>query len=130
MDLWDVDILRVAPFEANPRYLRERTVEMVGRLYAMHWPFQQPATARGVRRSVLHDRLAARGACFGAVMGWERANWYARPGMEPVYRYSWGRQNWFPWWKAEHDAEWARQSQNTLDELALAVHRRGGALAA
>jgi flagellar FliJ protein len=27
--------------------------------------------------------------------------------------------------KAEHDAEWARKSQNTLDELALAVHRRG-----
>jgi flagellar FliJ protein len=32
--------------------------------------------------------------------------------------------------KAEHDAEWARKSQNTMDELALAVHRRGGALAA
>jgi flagellar FliJ protein len=32
--------------------------------------------------------------------------------------------------KAEHDAEWARKSQNTLDELALAVHRRGGTLAA
>ena len=32
--------------------------------------------------------------------------------------------------KAEHDAEWARRSQNTLDELALAVHRRGGATTA
>ena len=32
--------------------------------------------------------------------------------------------------KAEHDAEWARRAQNTLDELALAVHRRGGAAAA
>ena len=27
--------------------------------------------------------------------------------------------------QAEHEAEWARRSQNTLDELALAVHRRG-----
>ncbi len=26
---------------------------------------------------------------------------------------------------AEHNAEWARKTQNTLDELALAVHRRG-----
>ena len=69
MDLWDVDIRRVAPFQANPRYLRDRTVEMVGRLYAMHWPYQQPATARGMRKSVLHDRLAARGACFGAGHG-------------------------------------------------------------
>jgi len=32
--------------------------------------------------------------------------------------------------KAEHDAEWARRSQNTLDELALAVYRRGGAVSA
>src|SRR5262245_23296153 len=69
MDLWDVDIRRIAPFQANPTYLRDRTVEMVGRLYAMHWPHQQPTTARDVRRSVLHDRLAARGACFGSVMG-------------------------------------------------------------
>ena len=38
------------PFQANPRYLRDRTVEMVGVLYAMHWPFRQPETARGVRR--------------------------------------------------------------------------------
>lgn len=32
--------------------------------------------------------------------------------------------------KAEHEAEWALKIQNQLDELALAVHRRGGALAA
>jgi flagellar protein FliJ len=32
--------------------------------------------------------------------------------------------------KAEHDAEWALKTQNQLDELALAVHRRGGAVAA
>jgi flagellar FliJ protein len=32
--------------------------------------------------------------------------------------------------RAEHDAEWARRNQNQLDELALAVHRRGGAIAA
>ncbi|MGH7277085.1 MAG: FAD-dependent oxidoreductase, partial [Candidatus Rokuibacteriota bacterium] len=82
MDLWDVDIRRFGAFQANARYLHDRTVEMVGLLYAMHWPFRQPATARGVRRSILHDRLAARGACFGVVMGWERANWYAAPGME------------------------------------------------
>src|SRR5436190_6666329 len=65
MDLWDVDIRRFMPFQGNARYLYERTTEVVGLLYAMHWPFRQPASARGVRRSVLHDRLAARGAVFG-----------------------------------------------------------------
>ena len=57
-----------------------------------------PAAGDGARRAhePLHDRLAARGACFGETLGWERANWFAAPGTEPVYRYSWGRQNWFP----------------------------------
>ena len=58
-DLWDVDIRRCAPFQRNRRYLRERTVESLGLLYAMHWPYRQAETARGVRRSALHDRLAA-----------------------------------------------------------------------
>jgi 4-methylaminobutanoate oxidase (formaldehyde-forming) len=124
MDLWDVDIRRVAPFQGNPRYLRDRTVEMVGALYAMHWPFQQPETARGVRRSVLHDRLAARGACFGAVMGWERANWYAAPGEEAVYRYSYGRQNWFPRAAEEHRA--VREAVGLFDQSSFAKFRLEG----
>jgi 4-methylaminobutanoate oxidase (formaldehyde-forming) len=124
MDLWDVDIRRVAPFETNPRYLRDRTVEMVGVLYAMHWPFRQPETARGIRRSPLHDRLAARGACFGAVMGWERANWYAPPGAEASYRYSYGRQNWFPHAAAEHRA--VREAVGLFDQSSFAKFRLEG----
>ena len=104
MDLWDVDIRRVMPFQRNANYLHDRTVEALGLLYAMHWPFRQPETARGVRRSALHDRLSARGACFGEVAGWERTNWFAPAGVEPVYGYSYGRQNWFAYSAEEHDA--------------------------
>jgi 4-methylaminobutanoate oxidase (formaldehyde-forming) len=104
MDLWDVDIRRVMPFQRNRRYLRDRTVETLGLLYAMHWPFRQPETARGVRKSALHDRLAARGACFGETAGWERPNWFAPPGVEARYEYSYGRQNWFEYSATEHQA--------------------------
>jgi 4-methylaminobutanoate oxidase (formaldehyde-forming) len=118
MDLWDVDIRRFAPFQNNARYLRERTREVVGLLYAMHWPFRQPETARGVRRSVLHDRLAARGAVFGVVAGWERANWFAADGVEPRYVYTYGRQNWFPCAAAEHRA--VREAVGLFDQSSLA----------
>jgi 4-methylaminobutanoate oxidase (formaldehyde-forming) len=118
MDLWDVDIRRFAPFQGNARYLRERTKEVVGLLYAMHWPFRQPETARGVRRSVLHDRLAARGAGFGVVSGWERANWFATAGVEPRYVYTYGRQNWFPCAAAEHRA--VRETVGLFDQSSLA----------
>jgi glycine cleavage system T protein len=118
MDLWDVDIRRFAPFQNNARYLRERTREVVGLLYAMHWPFRQPETARGVRRSVLHDRLAARGAGFGVVAGWERANWFATDGLAPRYVYTYGRQNWFPCAAAEHRA--VREAVGLFDQSSLA----------
>ena len=124
MDLWDVDIRRMAPFQSNPRYLRERTREMVGAAYAPHWPYLQPVTSRGVRRSALHDHLAARGACFGVVMGWERANWYASPGVEPVYRYSYGRQNWFPFSAAEHRA--VRDAVGLFDQSSFTKLRLEG----
>jgi glycine cleavage system T protein len=124
MDLWDVDIRRFAPVQGNARYLEERTKEVVGLLYAMHWPFRQPETARGVRRSVLHDRLAARGGVFGVVAGWERANWFATPGVEPRYRYTYGRQNWFPCAAAEHRA--VREAVGLFDQSSLAKLRLEG----
>ncbi|MDE3080583.1 MAG: GcvT family protein [Paracoccaceae bacterium] len=101
-DLWEVDIRRAQPFQRNRRYLKERVSETLGLLYADHWPYRQMETARGVRRSPLHGALAERGAVFGEVAGWERANWFALPGQEREYRYDWGRQNWFENQKAEH----------------------------
>lgn len=118
MDLWDVDIRRAMPFQRNRSYLRDRTVETLGLLYAMHWPFRQPETARGVRRSILHDRLAAHGACFGEVAGWERPNWYAPPGVKPEYVYSYGRQNWFDYSAAEHNA--VRNAVGLFDQSSFA----------
>ena len=103
-DLWEVDIRRAQPFQKNRRYLKERVSETLGLLYADHFPYRQMATARGVRRSPLHEHLKARGAVFGEVAGWERANWFARPGQERDYRYSWKRQNWFDNQRAEHMA--------------------------
>src|SRR5204863_6677639 len=95
-DLWDVDIRRCAPFQRNKRYLRDRTAETLGLLYAMHWPYRQAETARGVRRSPIYEQTKKLGAVFGEVNGWERPNWYARDGVKPEYEYSYGRQNWFP----------------------------------
>ena len=95
VDLCDVDVRRVMPFQSNRRYLKDRTVETLGLLYAMHWPYYQCRTARGARRSPLHDRLVAAGACMGETAGWERPMWFAAPGSSPRYEYSYGRQNWF-----------------------------------
>jgi heterotetrameric sarcosine oxidase gamma subunit len=109
VDLVDVDVLRMQPFQNSRKYLHDRTVESLGLLYAMHWPYRQYETARNARRSPFHDRLIAAGAVMGEVAGWERPNWFAPEGIEPRYMYSFGRQNWF-----EHSAAECRAVKDAV----------------
>jgi len=104
IDLWDVDIRRMQPFQGAARYVRDRAVEGLGLLYAMHWPDRQYASARPARLSPLHERLAARGACFSELAGWERPGWFSEPGSTPAYDYAYGRTRWFERTAAEHQA--------------------------
>ena len=101
-DLWEADIRRAQPFQRNRAYLQERVTETLGLLYADHFPYRQMASARGIRRSPLHEHLKAHGAVFGEMAGWERANWFADPGQVAAYQHGWGKQNWFGNQRAEH----------------------------
>src|SRR6266542_4235637 len=141
LDLWSVDIRRFGPWANNRAFLRERVTEVLGLHYQMAWPNREFETGRGLRRTPLHGRLAAQGACFGAKNGWERPNWFARPNSspglqppsppegerdegaspsvgpfatQPVMEYSFGRQNWFANHAAEHRA--AREQVAIFDQ--------------
>ena len=103
-DLGDVDISRMQPFQGNKKYLFERSKETLGLLYADHFPFRQKESARGVRRTPFHEHLKSKGAVFGEVAGWERANWFSFEGQHDEYVYSWKRQNWFENSAKEHMA--------------------------
>jgi 4-methylaminobutanoate oxidase (formaldehyde-forming) len=105
VDVTGFNIDRMRTYQADPEYLRARTVESLGMVYQAHYPTRSPQTARGAKLSPLHDRLAERGAYFREVSGWEGCDWCAPDGVEPtVERLSWGRENWFPYWRAEHEA--------------------------
>lgn len=125
MDLWEVDVRRFAPHEGAPAFLRDRAVELVGKMYAMHWPYDQYATARGARLLPCHDALAAAGARFGVVAGWERPLWYAEPGdpAEPVLSY--GEQAWWP--RAAAEARAAREDVALFELTPFAKFELAGA---
>jgi 4-methylaminobutanoate oxidase (formaldehyde-forming) len=125
MDLWPADVRRFAPLHGNRRFLRERVSEIVGVHYNIAFPNRELTSGRGLRRSPLHERLRERRACFGAKMGWERANWFAPQGVEPVAVYSFGRQNWFPYSAEEHRA--AREAVAVFDQTSFAKLRLEGA---
>lgn len=105
VDVTGFNIDRLQVYQSNPEYRRTRTMESLGMVYQCHYPTRSMQTARGVKTSPIHARLAARGAYFKDVSGWEGADWYAPAGETadpgPL---SWGRQRWFPHWQAEHEA--------------------------
>jgi glycine cleavage system aminomethyltransferase T/glycine/D-amino acid oxidase-like deaminating enzyme len=114
VDITGFNIDRLHPYQNTPEYRKHRTVESLGMVYKCHYPNKSYQTARGAKKSPFHERLAAQRAYFKDVSGWEGADWFAPPGFEPkVDKLSWGRENWFPWWEAEHKA--AREGVILMD---------------
>jgi 4-methylaminobutanoate oxidase (formaldehyde-forming) len=103
----------------TPAFRRARTPELLAKSFGAHFPNESFQTARGLKQSVLHERLKAAGACFSESHGWELPDWFApTPQEAKVERYSWGRQNWFDWHAAEHRA--AREDVIVMDMSAMA----------
>lgn len=114
VDVSGMNIDRLHPYQANPEYRRTRTVESLGMVYRCHYPTRTMKTARNAKRSALHDRLAAQGAYFRDVSGWEGPDWYAPGSPDPdPGPLTWGRPAWFPHWQAEHRA--AREGVIVMD---------------
>ncbi|RWK55930.1 FAD-dependent oxidoreductase [Mesorhizobium sp.] len=103
-DYWEMDVRRAMPFQRNRKYLYERTTEAVGNLWNLHWPHKSPKTARNVRVSPLHGRLAEAGANFGEVAGWERVQWFGPAGCAPASHATFTRDDWFRQSGEEHNA--------------------------
>uniref|UniRef100_UPI003B525FDC GcvT family protein n=1 Tax=Roseovarius indicus TaxID=540747 RepID=UPI003B525FDC len=117
-DLWPVDIRRFGRPHFDTDWVRTRTVEAYGKHYTMAWPFEEHSSGRPCRKSPLYDKLAAKGACFGEKLGWERPNWFATDGVEAKDIYSFGRQNWFDTVGEEHKA--CREAAVVFDQTSFA----------
>lgn len=105
VDVTGMNLDRLHPYQLNPTYRKLRTVESLGMVYQCHYPTRSMMTARGAKRSPIHDRLAAKGAYFKDVSGWEGADFYTEDGSPPeTPALTWGRPSFFEQWKAEHEA--------------------------
>ncbi len=105
IDVTDVDIARMSPFQTNRPYLAERSVELLGRLHSTgSWPHSHPTTARNVKRSVILERLEKAGAHFSESSGWENASWFAPVDADIEFKFTYARQDWFEFHAAEHRA--------------------------
>jgi glycine cleavage system aminomethyltransferase T/glycine/D-amino acid oxidase-like deaminating enzyme len=103
----------------TPAFRRARTPELLAKSFGAHFPNSTFTTARGLKQSVLYDRLTAAGAYFTESHGWELPDWFApTPDQAHIDRYSWGRQQWFDWHADEHRA--AREDAVLIDMSSMA----------
>ena len=110
-DLASADIRRFSPLAGNHAWLRARVGEVLGLHYAVPYPNRELVTGRPLRRSPVHDRLVAQGACLGSRNHWERANVFAPVGITPLIDYTWGRPGWLDWSAEE---QWATRRDVTV----------------
>ncbi len=94
-DLWELDPRRYTGY-ATKTYVTAKAIELYQNEYAIGFPFEERAAGRPARTSPLYDRLAAKGARFGARGGWERAVWFDADGIAEPPTLSFRRnRNWF-----------------------------------
>ncbi|MBT5038528.1 MAG: GcvT family protein [Rhodospirillaceae bacterium] len=79
LDMMGVDPRRFGPY-ASRGYLKAKNEEAYANVFSVHYPDEERAAARPLKRSPCYERMESLGAVFGAVYGWERPNWFAPAG--------------------------------------------------
>jgi dimethylglycine dehydrogenase len=78
-DMWSCDPRRYTDYTDHD-YCVAKGMEIYGHEYAMHFPWHEWPAGRDKKLSPVHDKILALGGVMGAYNGWERANWFAKPG--------------------------------------------------
>ncbi len=79
IDMMGVDPRRFGPY-ASKGYLKVKNEEAYANVFTMHYPEEERAAARPLKRTPCYDRMKDLGAVFGSVYGWERPGWFAPKG--------------------------------------------------
>ena len=94
IDMLAVDPRRYGPYTSK-RYVVQKNEETYRNVFVVHFPDEERADARPAKTSPVYDKLDKMGAVFGQRYGWERANWFAPPGVERKDQWSFRRSNYF-----------------------------------
>jgi len=78
-DMWAVDPRRYTDYTDHDHCLA-KALETYGHEYAMHFPHHEWPAGRDKKLSPIDAKIRELGGQMGSYNGWERANWFAKPG--------------------------------------------------
>jgi dimethylglycine dehydrogenase len=121
-DAWELDVRRFGEYANARRYLIPKAAEAYRREYAIEFPYEERPVGRPLKTSPLYDKLAQRGAVYGARSGWERPVWFRRAAAAEEYSYR--RPSWYEAVRAECDG--VRSGVGVLDQTSFAKFEVSG----
>lgn len=114
-DMWSCDPRRFTGWE-DEKYCIDKGMEVYGHEYGMHFPMARWPAAPDRRLSPVHDKIKALGGQMAPYNGWERAEWFAKPGDDTSWEatQTWGRSG--PWAaRIKAECESVRDGVGVLD---------------
>ena len=115
LDMWAVDPRRYTDYTDHD-YCLSKAMETYGHEYAIHFPHHEWPAGRDKKLSPVDGKVRKLGGQMGAYNGWERANWFAKPGDDSSEE---GSQTWDrngPWAaRVKEEVEAVRDSVGVLD---------------
>src|SRR5262249_48950483 len=113
IDMLAVDPRRFGPYTSK-RYVVKKNEETYRNVFTVHYPDEEREDGRPAKTSAVYDKLDRMGAVWGQRYGWERANWFAPPGVERKDRWSFRRTNYF-----EHVGDECRRMREQVGVIDL-----------
>ncbi len=114
-DMWSCDPRRFTGY-TDPDYCVQKGMEVYGHEYGMHFPMARWPAAPDRRLSPVHDKIKALGGQMAPYNGWERAEWFAKPGDDTNWEatQTWNRAG--PWEaRIREECEAVRDGVGVLD---------------
>jgi dimethylglycine dehydrogenase len=113
IDMLAVDPRRFGDYTSK-RYLVKKNEETYRNVFTVHYPDEEREDARPAKTTPVYDKIDKMGAVWGQRYGWERANWFAPPGVQRKDRWSFRRTNYF-----EHVANECRRMRERVGIIDL-----------
>ncbi len=118
-NMWELDVRRFDEYASSVDYVSARALEVYRREYAIRYPDEELEAGRPLKTGPLYDKLADKGAVYGARFGWERPLWFAK-NEAARDEYSFRRGNWHG--AVGEECRAVRSSVGVLDQVSFAKY--------